>query len=76
MNTTTLVFEKQTAAGGRVRIWRYTDGRFLLEYIKPDGKATMVFCPTFEEAMNLWCHLEYGERPSPPDGPKDRAVEG
>ncbi|OGG56349.1 MAG: hypothetical protein A3F84_22235 [Candidatus Handelsmanbacteria bacterium RIFCSPLOWO2_12_FULL_64_10] len=71
MNTTALVFENQTASGGRVRIWRYTDGRFLLEYIKPDGKATMVFCPTFEEALSLWCHLENGGRPSLPDGPEN-----
>ncbi|GEM_PF-5318115 len=76
MNSTALVFENQTAAGGRVRIWRYADGRFLLEYIKPDGKATMVFCSTFEEALSLWCRLDGGGRPSPPNGPEDRAGEG
>jgi len=60
METTALVLENPTASGGCVRIWRYPDGRFLLEYIRPNGKATMVFCATFEDALDLWCKLEHG----------------
>jgi hypothetical protein len=61
METPLPIFEHQTAAGEHVRIWRYKDGRFLLEHVKPTGKGTMIFCPTFEKALELWCQLEHGE---------------
>lgn len=64
-----LIFEQQPAPGAHVRIWRYQDGRFLLEYMKPPSRRMMVFCPSFEEALSLWRQLEGEERPSPPDGP-------
>ena len=54
MESPVLVLEREES-GTHVRIWRYEDGRYLLEHVKPSGKGTAVFCPSFEEALQLWC---------------------
>ena len=59
MNQPELVFT-QEAAGERVRIWRYGDGRFLLECLQTTGKGIAVFCPSYEKAMELWCQFQAG----------------
>lgn len=56
-----LVFA-QEGAGVHARIWRYEDGRFLFERVGPGGKGIAVFCPTFEEALELSNHWN-PERP-------------
>lgn len=48
--------------GEHVRIWRYEDGRFLMERVHKTGKGIAVFCPNFDEALELWCRSE-----TPPD---------
>ena len=68
MEKNVLVYEQQPAPGAHVRVWRYQDGRFLLEYMKPPSRRMMVFCPSFEEALSLWRQIESGEGPSSPDG--------
>ena len=68
MEKNVLVYEQQPAPGAHVRIWRYQDGRFLLEYMRPPSRM-MVFCPSFEEALSLWRQIEHGESPSSPDEP-------
>lgn len=59
MERPVLVFEKD-AARVHVRIWRYEEGRFLLERVEPSGKGTAVFCPSFEKAFELWCQVGVG----------------
>ena len=48
----------QEIGAGHVRFWRYEDGQFLFERVYHNGKGTAVFCPTFEKALELWCHSE------------------
>ena len=59
MESSVLVYA-QEVAGGHVQIWRYEDGRFLFERVKTTGKGIAVFCPSFEEALELWCRSEVG----------------
>ena len=48
----------QKASDSHLRIWRYDDGRYLFERMRPTGKGIAVFCPTFDEAVNLLCQPE------------------
>ncbi len=51
---------EQNTAGVHVRIWRYEDGRIMLERMTPNGKGIAVSCPTFDKALALWCQIEAG----------------
>ena len=66
----TLIFEQDISGGEHIRIWRYEDGRFSLEHLKPTGKGTTIFCSTFEEAVELWCRREPKMMPPKPRMPR------
>lgn len=52
--------------GEHVRIWRYDDGRFLMERVHATGKGIDVFCADFDEALTLWCRSETDTPPAVP----------